>query len=56
MTPYSIDSTFFPGWCAEVLAFDQRIGHLGVVHPEVTTSFDLNMPASALEINIETFL
>ena len=29
---------------------------MGVVHPEVMTAFDLNMPASALEINIETFL
>ena len=29
---------------------------MGVVHPEVMTAFDLSMPASALEINIETFL
>ena len=35
---------------------ERVIGKLGVVHPDVTTAFDLAMPASALEIDIEHFL
>jgi len=34
----------------------QVIGRLGVVHPEVVLAFELNLPCSALEINIEPFL
>ena len=51
-----IDSTYFTGWCAEVYALGKAIGKLGVIHPEVITAFDLNMPASAVEIDIEQFL
>lgn len=47
---------FFPGRCAEVFARGQSIGKLGVLHPDVITKFELNMPCSALEINIEPFL
>ena len=50
------DSTFFPGRCAEVHVRGKVIGRLGVLHPEVLTAFDINMPASALEIDIEPFL
>ena len=32
------------------------IGKLGVLHPGVINAFELNMPASALEINIEPLL
>lgn len=28
----------------------------GILHPEVITAFSLNMPCSALEINIEPFV
>ncbi|GFO42266.1 phenylalanine--tRNA ligase beta subunit [Plakobranchus ocellatus] len=52
----SDDPTFFPGRCAEVVAKGQVIGRLGVLHPDVITKFDLNMPCSALEITIEPFL
>ena len=34
----------------------QVVGSLGVLHPEVVTAFDLTLPCSALEINIEPFL
>ncbi|EPQ18477.1 Phenylalanyl-tRNA synthetase beta chain [Myotis brandtii] len=47
---------FFPGRCAEVFARGQSVGKLGVLHPDVITKFELNMPCSALEINIEPFL
>ncbi|XP_067898232.1 phenylalanine--tRNA ligase beta subunit [Heterodontus francisci] len=50
------DSTFFPGRCAEIFAKGQSIGKLGVLHPDVITKFELTMPCSALEIDIEPFL
>ncbi|KAJ7424106.1 Phenylalanine--tRNA ligase beta subunit [Willisornis vidua] len=49
-------SAFFPGRCAEVFAKGQSIGKLGVLHPDVITKFELTMPCSALEINIEPFV
>ncbi|KAI4882224.1 hypothetical protein NFI96_025672 [Prochilodus magdalenae] len=50
------DSVFFPGRCAEVFAHGKSIGHLGVLHPNVISNFELNMPCSALEIDIQHFL
>ncbi|XP_005097581.1 phenylalanine--tRNA ligase beta subunit [Aplysia californica] len=50
------DPTFFPGRCAKIVARDRVIGHLGTLHPDVISNFDLNMPCSALEITIEPFL
>ena len=47
---------FFPGWCAEIFARGQSIGKLGVLHPDVITKFELTMPCSCVEINIEPFL
>nr|XP_033815551.1 phenylalanine--tRNA ligase beta subunit [Geotrypetes seraphini] len=52
----SEDPRFFPGRCAEVTARGQSVGKLGVLHPDVITKFELTMPCSALEINIEPFL
>ncbi|XP_036612944.1 phenylalanine--tRNA ligase beta subunit [Trichosurus vulpecula] len=49
-------SSFFPGRCAEVFAKGQSVGKLGVLHPDVITKFELTMPCSALEINVEPFL
>ena len=51
-----LDSTYFPGRCAEVYVHGNLIGRLGVLHPDVITSFDLNLPAAAMEIDIEYFL
>ncbi|ELV09940.1 Phenylalanyl-tRNA synthetase beta chain [Tupaia chinensis] len=47
---------FFPGRCAEIFARGQSVGKLGVLHPDVITKFELTMPCSSLEINIEPFL
>merc|ERR1719297_640629 len=47
------DPTFFPGRAAEIVAYGQVVGSLGVIHPDVVTGFDLNLPCSALEINVE---
>lgn len=52
----SSDVSFFPGRCAEVLLGEKTIGHLGVLHPEVIAKFEIGLPCSALEINIEPFL
>ncbi|XP_074047372.1 phenylalanine--tRNA ligase beta subunit isoform X2 [Macrotis lagotis] len=49
-------SAFFPGRCAEIFAKGQSVGKLGVLHPDVITKFELTMPCSALEINVEPFL
>lgn len=48
--------TFFPGRCAEVVVNGKAIGTMGILHPEVVTNYDLNLPCSAIEINIEPFL
>nr|CAG4645431.1 EOG090X03QT [Lynceus sp. MCZ IZ 141354] len=50
------DPTYFPGRCANVIAYGVPVGVLGVVHPEVISRFELNMPCAALELNIEPFL
>ncbi|CAJ1066181.1 phenylalanine--tRNA ligase beta subunit [Xyrichtys novacula] len=50
------DSTFFPGRCAEVYVRGQSVGRLGVLHPDVINRFDLTMPCSALEMDLEPFL
>merc|ERR1712098_238005 len=52
----SEDATYFPGRAAEIVAYGQVIGRLGVLHPEVVTGFELNLPCSAMEINLEGFL
>jgi len=50
------DAALFPGRAADVVAYGKVVGSLGVLHPEVVTAFDLTLPCSALEINIEPFL
>ncbi len=47
---------FISGQAAEVIAKGNRIGILGNLHPAVITNFELNLPCSAFEINIEPFL
>ncbi|KAF2968647.1 hypothetical protein GQX73_g4891 [Xylaria multiplex] len=55
------DSTFFPGRAAGVYLGkrgeeSQRIGEIGVLHPEVLEKFELKYPVSVLELNLEVFL
>jgi phenylalanyl-tRNA synthetase beta chain len=35
---------------------DIEIGHIGVLHPEVLAAFDLSLPCSAMEFDLEVFL
>jgi len=53
---HAADVAYFPNRCAEVVVNGETIGHIGVLHPDVVTAFDLSMPCSAFEINIEPFL
>lgn len=53
---YILDSTFFPERCADVMYKGEKIGTLGILHPEVILEFDLLLPCSCLEINIEPFV
>lgn len=50
------DPTFFPNRCAEIVCNGNAIGKMGVLHPNVISKFDLNIPCSVLEIDIEIFL
>ncbi|CAL1677540.1 unnamed protein product [Lasius platythorax] len=50
------DPTFFPQRCAEIVCYGEVIGKMGVLHPDVLSKFELNVPCSAMEINIESFL
>ncbi|XP_049912811.1 phenylalanine--tRNA ligase beta subunit [Epinephelus moara] len=50
------DSTFFPGRCAEIFIRGKSVGRLGVLHPDVINRFELTMPCSAVEMDIEPFL
>ncbi|XP_065138273.1 phenylalanine--tRNA ligase beta subunit [Paramisgurnus dabryanus] len=50
------DSVFFPGRCAEIFSRGKSIGHFGVLHPDVIIRFELTMPCSAIDIDIEPFL
>ncbi|TGZ55489.1 hypothetical protein CRM22_010398 [Opisthorchis felineus] len=52
------DPTYFSGRCADVVLSPGRhvIGRLGVLHPDVLRNFDLTMPCSALDLNLEVFL
>jgi len=50
------DPTYFPGRCASVVVGGASIGRVGVLHPEVAAAFDLSLPCTALEINVERFL
>jgi len=52
----SQDATYFPDRCADILYDGKVIGVMGIIHPEVFKHFDLTLPCSALEINLEPFL
>jgi phenylalanyl-tRNA synthetase beta chain len=50
------DPTYFPGRCAEIVAYGVVVGRFGVLHPETLAKFELSLPVAAMEINLETFL
>jgi len=54
--------TYFPGRGAVVLLSNPalgkrvRVGHFGVLHPEVLTNFDVAYPTSAMELDLEVLM
>ncbi|CAL8072344.1 unnamed protein product [Calicophoron daubneyi] len=54
----SEDPAFFAGRCADVVLApgNNIVGRLGVVHPEVLHNFDLVMPCSVLDLDLQVFL
>jgi len=51
----SDDPAFFPGRQARVYCKGREVGAFGIVHPEVLAKFDIPVPVSALELNLEPF-
>ena len=47
------DAAFFEGRCANIKVEGKKVGVMGVLHPTVISNFDLNLPASAFEVNME---
>ena len=52
---------FFEGRCADLMldtvdGKSVRIGHFGILHPDVLTNFKLRYPVSAVEIDLEHLL
>lgn len=52
----SSDKVFFPGFGVDVMLGDEKIGIMGVLHPEVLTNFSVDYPASILEIHLRAFI
>jgi len=52
----SEDPTFLPGRRADIILNEQKIGVIGVIHPEVLDSFKIPYPISGFEICIEHFV
>uniref|UniRef100_A0A0K8TNN3 Phenylalanine--tRNA ligase beta subunit n=1 Tax=Tabanus bromius TaxID=304241 RepID=A0A0K8TNN3_TABBR len=50
------DPTFFPGRCAKIVKADFAVGTIGVLHPLVLQTFDINYPCSAIELDIDLFV
>lgn len=52
----SKDPAFFEGRQANIVIEDVVIGVMGILHPDVCKAFDVTMPTSALEFNLEPFI
>jgi phenylalanyl-tRNA synthetase beta chain len=54
------DPTYFPGHAASIYVNiggkEQVIGSFGILHPTVLENYELKLPVSTLELNIEAFL
>lgn len=57
---YSITETehnsFIPGRVGGIIIKGKKIGIIGEIHPQVLTNFQIGMPTSAFEINIQELL
>ena len=50
------DEMFFPGRGADILLGSEKIGHVGIIHPEVLEKFDVNLSCSVLEFKLEPLI
>ncbi|KAF2361243.1 Phenylalanyl-tRNA synthetase class IIc beta subunit archae/euk cytosolic [Trinorchestia longiramus] len=48
--------TFLSGFCGRVMVNGREVGKLGLLHPEVIIAFNLNNPASALDLNLQDLI
>ena len=46
--------SFIPGRCVAIEMNKHEIGYLGEIHPRVLEKFDIEMPVSAVELNLES--
>lgn len=47
---------YFPGRSADVFLWGEKVGSMGVIHPNTLKAFELPNPVSVLELNLEPFL
>ena len=58
----AVAGTYFPGRAAAILLTNPnggdrvQIGSFGILHPEVLSNFDIQYPASCVELNLEALL
>lgn len=52
-TRFLTDDSYLTGRCARIVANKKPVGIMGVLHPDVMTNFDLIMPCSILELDLE---
>lgn len=50
------EECFFPGRCADIFVWGEKVGSMGVIHPNTLKAFELPNPVSGLELNLEPFL
>ncbi len=44
--------SFIPGRVGKIFVKNKKIGYIGEIHPQVLSNFDLDMPVSAVELNL----
>jgi len=50
------DSPCFFHVCADIYLWNEKVGEMGVVHPNTLKAFELPNPVAAFELNLEPFL
>ncbi len=55
LLPSQIRGCDAQGRQATIYARDKPVGQFGIIHPEVLAAFDILVPVSALELNLEPF-
>ena len=56
IAPSNSDPAFFPGFAVDIFVADEKLGVLGVLHPDVLKKYGHDFPATALEMHIKPFI